>query len=52
MNLTDGSDAEDAAQALSRFIAMIHEVFKIFLKNGHYDTYVAEQYQIDADSFW
>ncbi|GAB3097888.1 hypothetical protein G8770_17385 [Aestuariicella hydrocarbonica] len=41
-----------SAQTMMRFIGLIHEVFKIFLKNGQHDTYVSEQYQIDADSFW
>jgi len=52
MALSENLTPQKTTQAMTRFIGLIHEVFKIFLKNGQYDTYVSEQYQIDADSFW
>jgi hypothetical protein len=52
MQLPDDVNSESIVDEVGKFISVIHQVFKIFLKNGQYDEYVSGTYRIDADSFW
>ncbi len=52
LKLASTTDSDQVVTQLGRFISLVHEVYKIFLKNGHYDQYVADQFGIDSDSFW
>ncbi len=52
LSLSVAYDADDSATVISRIIAVVHQIYTLFLRNGGYDEYLVDSFGIDLDSYY